>query len=335
MEDPYARIRQLIAEYDAKQRSDTGEANVDGRIDWLALATKEFSHGWLIDQFWPVGSHMHIFASPKTGKSLLGLWLATNIAIGRDPFTWEPMHRRKGLYIDNEMTETDLQERFLDMQFEATDLVDWLSYYFYPNLAPMDTPSGGIETLQLMEEYDAEVLFIDTLSRVVKGEENSNDTYRNFYNHTGRLLKANGKSVLRFDHAGHNPTKSRGASAKADDVDLVFALEKRESSDGIPGFKLTRTHARVSGIMEAIELALNEDPLAIKATHVRTWSDGAIRKARELDSIKAPIDATQRETIRLLKEAGFGPGKTTILMEAIQLRQYRDPINGFLFKGFS
>lgn len=333
MEDPYEEIRRFLAEYDAQQGNGVAGEEAFGPVDWLALATKEFNHEWLIDRFWPLGTHMHIFASPKTGKSLLGLWLATNIAIGRDPFTWEPTTRRRVLYIDNEMTETDLQERFLDMQFEAPELVDWLSYYFYPSLSPMDTPTGGIETLQLMQRYNCDVLFIDTLSRVVKGEENSNDTYRNFYNHTGRLLKANGKSVLRFDHAGHNPAKSRGASAKADDVDLVFSLEKRSDTNEAPGFKLTRTHARVSGIMETIELALNEDPLAIKATHVRTWSDQAIKKAKELDSIKAPIGASVRETSALLKAAGFSAGKTTILMEAMKLREYRDPINGFLFKG--
>lgn len=311
--------------------STNGDAPGNHPFNWPELRDMDFNHDWIVERFWPMGAHLHIFASPKTGKSLLGLWVAGNLAIGRDPFTWEPTTRRKIAYIDNEMTPKDVQERTNDMGFDFDELQGWLFYFSYPIIAPMDSVSGGSETLQLMDAFECDLLIIDTLSRVVKGEENSNDTYRNFYNHTGRLLKSHDKSVLRFDHAGHDPKKSRGASAKADDVDLVFSLERRSGKDESPGFRLTRTHARVSGITEVIELALSEDPLvSIKSTHVRSWSEGAIRKAKELDSIDAPIDASQRETITLLKDKGFGPGKTTVLAEAMKLRKYRDPFTGLI-----
>lgn len=329
MEDPYATIRKLIAEWDLNHTTGNGVSQEVPWVNWAELRDKAFDYEWLIEGVWPVGCHMHIFASPKTGKSLLGLWIAANIARGTDPFNGDPIQRRIVLYIDNEMTERDLQERLNDMNIDYDQLDGWLRYCFYPKLSPMDTELGGFDALSLVQRANATVVIIDTLSRVVKGEENSNDTYRNFYNFTGRLLKAHDVTVLRFDHAGHDKSKSRGASSKADDVDLVFQLERRSSTDESPGFRLTRTHARVSGISEFIELATTDEPLSIKSTRARTWTDGAIKKAKELEAASVPIDASKLQAIALLKEAGFGPGKTTTLIEALKLRQWKDPFSQF------
>jgi RecA-family ATPase len=177
--------------------------------------------------------------------------------------------------------------------------------------------------LALCRRDAVSVVVIDTLSRVVKGEENSNDTYRNFYNHTGRLLKANAIAMVRLDHAGHSGNHSRGASAKADDVDLVYLLRKRADKDEQPGYRLERTHARIVAA-EFIDLALNDEPVSIKSTAMRSWSEQAIKKARELDAVSVPIDATVRDATTMLRAAGIGPGKTGYLMEALRLRMARD-----------
>lgn len=320
MDDPFAETRRLIAEWDLAHLSNGSIRERKPPYDWLAIRDMDFNYDWLVEKWWPVETHLHIFAAPKTGKSLLMLWVAANIALGRDPFTGEPMKRHRVAYIDNEMTMKDVQERIMDFGFPFEELPGWLNYWGYPSLAPMDTQSGGIELLELVTAFECDVLIIDTLSRVVKGEENSNDTYRNFYNYTGRLLKANAIAMARLDHAGHDPRKSRGASAKADDVDLVYGLEKRSGADESPGYRLTRTHARIANVAEVIELELTDEPVAIKTTGIRSWSEGAIRKARELDAIGAEIEISQRAAIQLLKAADIAPGKTTILMEAIRLR---------------
>ena len=330
MDDPYAEIRQLLAEYDAKHLSENGDRPYPYQpLDLLALRDRDFDRDWLVEKFWPVDAHLHIFATPKTGKSLLMLWIATNLALGKDAFTGEPIKRYRVAYVDNEMTEMDLQERLNDMGLPFEELEGWLFYFSYPTLPPMDTESGGRETLSMMQHYESTVLILDTLSRVVRGEENSNDTYRNFYGYTGRLLKANSVSLARLDHAGHDPKKSRGASAKADDVDLVYGLERRTSSDDSPGYRLARTHARMGGISETIELLLYDDPISIRGTAIRSWSEHAIRKARELDQIDAPLEVSQREAIRLLRDKGFQPGKTQYLAEALRLRKERSPLRKF------
>lgn len=330
MDDPYAKLRLRIAEYDLRQSGMNGNRPYPYRpLDLLALREREFNYDWLVGSFWPVDAHIHIFAAPKTGKSLLTLWIAANLALGRDAFTGEPIKRYRVAYVDNEMTERDLQERLNDMGLPFEELEGWLLYFSYPTLPPMDTESGGLETLSMMQHYDSNVLILDTLSRVVRGEENSNDTYRNFYGFTGRLLKANNVAMARLDHAGHDPKKSRGASAKADDVDLVYGLERRAGRDESPGYRLMRTHARMGGISETIELLLVDDPISIKSTAIRSWSDHAIRKAKELDSIDAPLALSMREASKLLRDAELGPGKTIYLMEAIRLRIERAPLKDF------
>src|SRR6188474_2115074 len=99
MDDPYATIRKLIAEWDANQNGEN--VNRIREFDWLALRDKDYNYDWLVEKWWPVETHMHIFAAPKTGKSLLMLWVAANIALGRDPFTWEAIKRQQVAYIDN------------------------------------------------------------------------------------------------------------------------------------------------------------------------------------------------------------------------------------------
>jgi RecA-family ATPase len=329
MDDPFAETRRLIAQWDAIHNGASQSSARNQPLDLLALRDMDFNYDWLVEKFWPVEAHMHIFAAPKTGKSLLMLWIAANLALGRDPFSWEPIKRYRVSYVDNEMTWKDLQERLNDMGLAFDELAGWLLYYSYPVLAPMDTQTGGLETLEMMQAFDSTVLIIDTLSRVVKGEENSNDTYRNFYNHTGRLLKANAVAMARLDHAGHDPHKSRGASAKADDVDLVYGLEKRTGNDESQGYRLNRTHARMANVSETIELALTDEPVSIKSTRIRLWSENAIRKAKELEALGVPLNASQRDAIKALRDAGIGPGKTVYLNEALRLRNEREPFKQF------
>jgi hypothetical protein len=329
-DDPFTEIRKLIAEWDAAQHLQPNGERRNPPLDLLALAGMDFNYDWLVDGLWPVATQVHIFAEPKTGKSLLMLWVAANIALGRDPFTHQPIKRHRVSYIDNEMTIKDVRDRLMDMNMDFSELNGWLLYHPYPSLAPMDTVSGGVETLQLMQDDESDVLIIDTLSRVVKGEENSNDTYRNFYNHTGRLLKAENLSLARLDHAGHDKSKSRGASAKADDVDLVYGLEKRADSNGNPGYRLTRTHARPGGTRESLDLSLGDEPIMIKSLNAFTWTAQAIAKAKELAECNVPVDASQREAIGMLKAAGFGPGKLLYLSEAMRLRKSTERIDGFL-----
>src|SRR5580765_1471224 len=156
-------------------REAVGTAPEYNPVIWPELANEEFELVWLVEGLWPTGKHLHLFAAHKTGKSLVSLHMAVNLAMGRDPFTGAVIEPHDVTYIDREMTRQDLQERLFDMGLTTamnTGQLDRLHYHFYPNIGYLDTPEGGSRLMQWVEKDGSDVVIIDTLSRVVKGEEN-------------------------------------------------------------------------------------------------------------------------------------------------------------------
>ena len=127
---------------------------------------------------------------------------------------------------------------------------------------PLDTEAGGAKLLKKARKVGAKLVVIDTLIRTVDGEENSADTIKNFYQHTGMLLKEDGIALLRIDHAGKDLSRGqRGTSAKRDDVDVVWLLKPATGS--LPGktmLTLVRETARVDWIQQDVDITRNEGP---------------------------------------------------------------------------
>lgn len=316
-------IEEFIALYRLRQQATTGIGDESdySPVNWPALADKEFELDWLVNGLWPVGKHLHLFAAHKTGKSLVSLQMAVGLAMGRDPFTQEAMTPHDVTYIDKEMTEQDLQERLFDMglmQAMKDGDLNRLHYHFYPKIGYLDTYEGGQKLLQWVEKDCSDVVIIDTLSRVVKGEENSNDTYKDFFNYTGALLKAQGIAMLRLDHQGHQTDRARGASSKADDVDLVYQLKAVEE-----GLALEMKFARVAYVKKTLTLVQGIDLLGFKSTDIQSWPAGTIERAKELDAMGVPDGLSVRKVQRWLREHDQIPGRTEVLAAAIRYRNER------------
>lgn len=292
-------------------------------LNWADAFQADYSSEWLVKGLWPEGRHLHIHAGAKTGKSLLMLWIALHIAIGIDPFSRQRIEPKTVLYLDREMTTQDVVERVEEMGFQPGQL-DRLKYCLYPMMDPLDTYQGGQDLMALVAMAEASAVVVDTLSRVVIGDENSNDTYRRFHQFTGQHLKAAGVSLARLDHEGHGGGHSRGASSKADDVDLVYQLRKIEG-----GLELAMKQARISGTRDFVKLTQTESPLGFIAEGGRGWTIPAVAKAKELDSVGVPLDATKRIAAQMLQQAGITPGKHATLVEALQYRKH-DPMKGLL-----
>ena len=296
------------------------------QVNWAELAVEETELEWLVEGFWPASSHVHLFAGHKTGKSLLTLHTAVQIALGLDAFNGGKINPHDVVYIDREMTRADIRERLFDMGMKSAMLsgaLERLHYYFYPSVGYLDTPEGGHNVMELVKECGSDVVIIDTLSRVVKGDENSNDTYRNFYNYTGALLKSEGIALLRLDHEGHQTGHSRGASSKGDDVDLVYHLKPTDS-----GLDLVMKASRVDYVKHEINLQQGLDTLGFSETVHGGWPEGTKDKVKELDSLGIPEGSSFRKTKSLLREHGHLPGKSTVLLAAIRYRKERVDIPG-------
>jgi hypothetical protein len=228
-------------------------------IDWPAMwANEDVGHDWLVEPVLARGRAHALYAPAKAGKSLLALEIAASVASGRAAFHQGTAEPRNVLYCDFEMSETDVRERLENYGYGPDDNLDGFRYALLPASAPLDTAAGGEALVEAARLVEAELVVIDTLSRVLDGEENSADTLRAFYQHTGRPLKAAKVTLLRVDHAGKNLEKgARGTSAKNDDVDVVWQLTRRTDAE----LTLKATHRRFTWVPELVTLTIREDPL--------------------------------------------------------------------------
>ena len=233
-------------------------------IDAVIEAEIDANAQWLIEPIIPAGKSVALYAAGKTGKSLLALDLVAAAASGRPILGGAPLETPINiLYVDQEMTQPDLQERLHSLGYTKRDptLKKHLHYsQLYP-WPPLDTKAGGDELLDLALDVGAQLVVIDTLIRTVSGEENSADTIKNFYRHTGMALKEAGIALLRIDHAGKDLTRGqRGTSAKRDDVDVVWLL--KPATGNLPGKTMLtlESTSRVNWIPEDIHITRNDGP---------------------------------------------------------------------------
>ena len=184
--------------------------------------------------------------------------------------------------------------------------------------APPARPAWAAESSRSAEPATAEqtkarAVIIDTASKVIAGEENSNDTQQAFYRNTVVPLKRTGVAVLVLDHTGKDIERgARGGSAKTDNVDLAFELLIR----GKDTLSLKNTHAR-----------FRDAALEDKVTYLKRITDPELRHHVEnvdqhnedvieicLAAIRrlAPLRGTSaRQVLTDLKNDGKGWQKAT------------------------
>ncbi|HVE26251.1 MAG TPA: AAA family ATPase, partial [Sporichthya sp.] len=200
-------------------------------LDWHALWEDDTTEDWIVEPLLPARRLIALYSPPKLGKSLLMLELAVGVSLGGWVLGVAVDRPRRVLYVDFENDpKGDVRERLMAMGYGPGDL-DGLKYLSFPALAALDSAAGGQQLMAAVRTYQCEVVVIDTVSRAIQGEENENDTWLNFYRHTGKALKAAGVALVRLDHTGKDETRGqRGGSAKSGDVDAVWRM-----SEVLPG----------------------------------------------------------------------------------------------------
>jgi hypothetical protein len=183
--------------------------------------------------------------------------------------------------------------------------------------------------MHLIRLVKAEVVVIDTTGRAIDGEENSADSYREFARTTGLALKREGVACVRTDHAGKNAKLGqRGSSAKNDDVDIVFQLDKTDD-----GLRLKRTHTRISWVPETIDLIVEDFDdtinIRLKTKDRPGFTTQEIALAKRLDELGYPKELGTNEIIRQAKAQGITLARKTTISRAVQARQMPtpDPLN--------
>lgn len=268
-------------------------------IDWSTFWDDEEQQEWIYKNILARGRGHAIYAVHKGGKSLLSLFMAADIATSGSDASC--------LYLDYEMTASDVRERLRDMGYGLETDFSHLYYALLPTLPALDTKEGGVALAALVDGIvDGDpgrhvVVVIDTISRAVWGEENSADTWRLFYVHTGLRLKQRGVTWLRLDHGGKDSTKGqRGSSGKGDDVDVVWKLTPTES-----GITLKRELSRMSWVPETVTMMMQDFPLCYLPA-VFDWPEGTQVVANIMDRLELPLDASVRTAGTKLREIDEG-----------------------------
>lgn len=311
--------------------SSTRPADTDDEITpiyWPDFWTQEHAvEDWLIEPIVPRCRQVALWATHKTGKSLIALEISAAVATARpclgNPAAKEPIDV---IYLDFEMTEDDLRERLEDLGYGPEINLDRLHYYLLPALPPLDSKPGADILLDLVHRHTASLIVIDTMSRVVTGEENSADTYRAFFRHTGARLKAAGVGVLRLDHGGKDAERGqRGSSAKGDDVDLVWRLSATDN-----GLQFDRHASRISWAPPKVTLVRHDDygDLYHTISLIGAWPAGTKEMADLLDELDVPLGATRKTARQALSDKGKG-SRNDVLGAALKYRRQR-PLEGVI-----
>jgi hypothetical protein len=219
----------------------TDGSDESGLIVWSEFFSADLTKvDWLAGRFLQVGRQAALVGDAKSGKSLLSLEWACAIASGK-PFAGDESRTpRKVLYVDQENSRADIQMRLRALGYGPGDL-DNLIYLSFPPFAPLDTQHGATELLTAVAKHETSVVFLDTISRMIEGEENDSRPWLAFYRLALKPLKSAGISAIRLDHLGKDQSKgARGNSAKTGDVDEVWELRRGESRSMV----LERTHTR-------------------------------------------------------------------------------------------
>jgi hypothetical protein len=225
------------------------------------------------------------------------------------------------LYVDLEMTEDDVEERLSDFGFGPESDLHLLCYSQHPGMPALDTPDGGAALAREIIALGVDLVVVDTLSKVIEGEENSADTYLAFATQTGNRLRELGVAGLYLDHTGKDVSKgARGSSAKNDHADAVYRLTRRDR--GVVHLELT--HRRI-GWLESLTLRRTADEHGVRyeIEQEETYPEGTMEVVGVLDGLGAPIDVGSNEAVRLLSNNGYGFRRATVL-KAVQHRK-REP----------
>ena len=278
-------------------------------VDFPALwADDHEGEDWLAEPVLPKGRQVVFYAPSKHGKSELAFAVVAAMATGKPilgrPNTAGPQHV---VYLDYEMTTADLRERLELLGYDENDDLSYLHYNLLPSLPALDTKEGCDAIRSIAAYYDAVAVVIDTMGHAVEGDENDNNTYRAFARLTGLMLKADGRAVLRTDHAGKEKDKGqRGASAKNDDGDVVFRVDKTDD-----GWKLDRTHTRIGWVPKEVlidrtELADGTLKIEWAVSATTSYLPGTSILVAEMRKLGLDQTMSRRKVADALKAAGQG-----------------------------
>ena len=295
-------------------------------VDLLALMSgDQIEHEYLSAPLVMKGKQTALTSKRGDGKSLLALDLSAHAATGTaflEQPDGDPFHV---IYLDMEMGADDLWARLGDFGWTPDNplfdtLTEYLHYFQLFTLPPLDTNEGGETLERLVDRHQAELIVIDTISRVISGGENDNDTFLALNRHTEMRLKRRKVAVLRLDHLGKDPEKgARGGSAKEDPLDVIYQLSV--FGDGVR-LRLKKDR-QGAGLPHTIDLArANKNGVMTHVMPAAYVSEATRRLVSVIDELDLPDDASTRTTQKALQAQNQGKQRQ-LIAAAVKFRKGR------------
>lgn len=286
-------------------------------LDWEAIWNDQLEDvDWLIEPVLERGRLVSLYSAPGIGKSLIGIEWAAALATGRPVLGQPPRPPEDVLYVDLENTTRDIVERLQAYGYGPGDLKR-LHYLSFPSFRALDSAAGGAELLECVHAYGATVVIIDTVSRVIEGDENDAATFLKLYRCALVPLKALGVTVMRLDHTGKDLERGqRGSSAKEGDVDDIWMLTGISATR----FIMRRTKSRSGHGDGHLEVERHFEPLRHLPAHGPILEGRIAEICAELDSAGLPLDAGRDRIRATLANLGIKAG-TDIIREVIRTRK--------------
>lgn len=275
--------------------ADDDADNMVPLIDWTNLPDSgdDIVEGLIVPARW-----VQFVAAPKAGKSSLTMWVAIQLAQGRDPFDGTPIDPVRILYCDGEMGFRDLEELIRAVGHDPA----MLGLPATTERMRLDGPVGASRLLRRVDRDEPQAVFLDGLNGFVDptASENSDETWRPFVAYTIDPLKQHGIAIISCDNFGKDPTRgARGSSVKADKADAVVEVKRTDK-----GVRLRTTHQRGGAYLDSLDLDAEGHDRSRPIRYWRStssWPVGTQAVAALLDTLGIPVGASRRQVRARLK----------------------------------
>lgn len=283
----------------------------NGAAVWVDDPTDD-EPDWLDDPLIERGQFTSIYGPAGIGKSLLAQDRSARLA----------SQGYRVLYLDQENQTREVRRRLRDMGHTPADL-EPLTYISFPELPPIDTPSGATRLAAIVEAVNPDLVVLDTWSKFLAGDEAAPTTHTTAYNLSIVPLRQRGIAVLAIDHSGKDPGRGpRGGSSKVDNVDALWLL----TSKGNRHFRLEKRKSRTGRGPDLVEMVRDTVPV-LRHRLIDLAEDGVLApEVREcvelLDELEAPSSLSVRGSAEMLRAAGHKISNQSI-SAAVKMRKAR------------
>ncbi len=229
----------------------------------------------VLDETFDAGDKVCVIGASKTRKSFFALQLGACLAGGTDFLAWKVGRPRRVLVVQMEIQERHYWRRVRRMG-KALGLNEG---QIGNRLGLVNARGKGISVEHLgqyAEQFQAEVLIVDPLYKLTRGDENSAEHMSELLGWFDELAQSTGAAVVYVHHdakgaPGDRETRDRGSGSGVlgRDYDACITLtEHRDEDDAVVIQTLLRNYAPQQGFVVA-------------------WEDNCFRVADDLEAVQA------------------------------------------------